>query len=67
MRLCGCQALAFRGHDDDGPVILDDDSVNHCKFRAFLRFRIYAGDLVLKEHLETASRNAIIYNQRNSK
>ena len=52
-------ALAFRGHDDDGPVILDDDSVNHGNFQAFLGFRIDAGDQVLKEHLETASRTVI--------
>lgn len=59
MILCGRQAVAYRGNDDDGPIMLDDDSVNRGNFRAFLKFRVDAGDLVLKEHLETADRNAM--------
>ena len=54
---CGQQGLAFRGHRDDGPVELDS-SANRGNFQALLKFRVDAGDKVLKEHLETASRNA---------
>ncbi len=38
--------------------MIEDGSVNHGNFQALLRFRIDAGDQVLKEHLETASLNA---------
>ena len=38
--------------------MIEDDSVNHGNFQALLRFRVDAGDQVLKEHLETASLNA---------
>ena len=56
--LCGHQALALRSHLDHGPVMIEDDSVNRVDFQALLRFRVDAGDQVLKEHLETASLNA---------
>ena len=56
---CGQQGLAFRGHAEDGPFDLGDNSVNRGNFQSLLRFRVDAGDLVLKEHLETADRNAI--------
>ena len=56
---CGQQGLAFRGHLDDGPFDLNDNSVNQGNFRSLLKFRVDAGDVVLKEHLETADRNAI--------
>ena len=38
--------------------MIEDDSVNRGNFQALLRFRVDAGDQVLKEHLETASLNA---------
>ena len=38
--------------------MIEDDSVNRDNFQALLRFRVDAGDQVLKEHLETASLNA---------
>ena len=56
--LCGHQAFALRTHLDHGSVMIEDDSVNHGNFQALLRFRVYAGDQVLKEHIETASLNA---------
>ena len=55
---CGRQGLAFRGHRDDGPVELDNSSTNKGNFQALLKFRVDAGDKVLKEHWETASHNA---------
>ena len=57
---CGHQAIALRGHRDDWSTI-DDDSVDSRSgnFHALLQFRIDAGDCVLKEHLHTASKNAI--------
>ena len=39
--------------------MIEDDSVNRGNFQALLRFRVHAGDQVLKEHLETASLNGI--------
>ena len=57
---CGRQGIAFRGHRDDGPVLTEEsDSRNQGNFRALLQFRIDAGDEVLKEHLQTADRNAM--------
>ena len=38
--------------------MIADDSVNRGNFQALLKFRVDAGDQVLKEHLETASLNA---------
>ena len=56
---CGCQGLALRGHRDDGPSARDDVHTNHGNFLALLHFRVQAGDDILKDHLETAARNAI--------
>ena len=56
---CGRQALALRGHRDDGPELLNDTSVGRGNFQALLQFCIEAGDEVLKHHLETADRNAV--------
>ena len=55
---CGRQGIALRGHCDDR---LDEasESINHGNFHALLQFRIDAGDEALKEHLETAGRNAV--------
>ena len=54
---CGRQGLALRGHRDDGPVQLNDSS-NKGNFQALLKFRVDAGDKVLKDHLDTSSHNA---------
>ena len=56
---CGRQALALRGHRDDGPVLLSETMIGRGNFQALLQFRIDAGDEVLKHHLETADRNAV--------
>ena len=56
---CGRQALALRGHCDDGPVLLSETMIGRGNFQALLQFRIDAGDDVLKHHLETADRNAM--------
>ncbi len=56
---CGQQGLAFRGHAEDSPFDLSDTTTNRGNFHSLLKFRVDAGDLVLKEHLETADRNAI--------
>ena len=56
---CGRQGIALRGHRDDGLVAQTETAVNHGNFQALLQFRIDAGDTVLKEHLQTASRNAM--------
>ena len=56
---CGQQALAFRGYRDDGPVPLDDSTFNRRNFQALLKFRVDAGDEVLKEHIETSAHNAM--------
>ena len=54
---CRGEGLAFRGPRDDGPVELNDSS-SKGSFQALLKFRVDAGDEVLKEHLETCSLNA---------
>ena len=55
---CGRQALALRGHRDDGPVLLSETVIGQGNFQALLQFRD-AGDEVLKHHLETADRNTM--------
>ena len=52
---CGRQNMPLRGHRDDNKH-LGGDSVGN--FQELLDFRIDSGDEVLKEHFETASRNA---------
>ena len=59
--LCGRQNIALRGHRDsatdlEGP---QSASTNHGNFWALLNFRISAGDTHLRDHLHTASRNAM--------
>ena len=56
---CRRQGIALRGHRDDGPVAPTETTVIHGNFQALLQFRIDSGDAVLKEHLQTASRNAM--------
>ena len=50
---CGQQNIALRGHRESC------SSQNPGNFRALLRFRVDSGDEVLKEHLETAPKNAM--------
>ena len=54
---CGRQGLPLRGHREDGEPI-DEPIINDGNFRALLRFRIDAGDAVLKSHLTNAGSNA---------
>jgi len=56
---CGRQGLALRGDVDSGPVPLTDPATNDGNFRALLRFRVNAGDEVLRKHLEESARNAM--------
>ena len=60
---CAKNNLAIRGHRDDDS--LADDKSQHDAlageqgiFRALLSFRVDSGDAILKEHLETAGKNA---------
>jgi hypothetical protein len=57
---CGRQGIPLRGHSDTGTLALPDGDpeVNDVKFRALLRFRIDAGDVALKEDLESCMWNA---------
>ena len=48
---CGRQGLAFRGHRDGTPSTKED---LHGNFLALLQFRVQAGDLILKHHLDNA-------------
>jgi hypothetical protein len=56
---CGRQNISLRGHRED------DVSKNPGNFKALLRFRIESGDLVPKNHFETASK--VVYIQGHSK
>ena len=56
---CGRQGFSLRDHCDDGSVVQTESAVNHGNFLVLLQFHIDAGDTVLKEHLRTASRNAM--------
>ena len=55
LELCGRQGLALRGHRD---AQTDDPMSNKGNFHSFLQFRVDSGDIALKEHLETCTRNA---------
>lgn len=55
---CGTENIALRGHRDDGALDLQEKGEHEGKFRALLRFRIDAGDLTLKDHFQTAPKNA---------
>ena len=60
MIFCGRQGISLRGNSDTETLALPDGdpAVNDGNFRALLRFRIDAGDVALKEHLESCMRNA---------
>jgi hypothetical protein len=66
---CGRQGIPLRGHSDTGTLALPDGdpAVNDGNFRVLLRFRIDAGDLALKEHLESCVRNSTYISPKNSK
>ena len=56
---CGRQALAFRGHDEDDFDVESDNSGRLGNFLSLLKFRIDAGDEILKDHLREFGRNAM--------
>lgn len=61
--LCGRRNIPLRGHRDDGPFsgrgTRDEDNYEDGgNFRSLLEFRVDAGDEILRNHLETASKNA---------
>ena len=56
--LCGHQNIALRGHWDSAIDLEMDTSRNRGNFWALLQFRVDAGDIILQEHLSTASGNA---------
>ena len=55
---CRHQNVALCGHHDNATDLEKDTFENHGNFWALLKFRVDAGDTVLREHLATASRNA---------
>ena len=55
---CGKQNIAFRGHRDDDKQ-LQVSKGNPGNFKALLQFRVESDDLILKEHFEKASKNAV--------
>jgi len=57
---CGREGIPLRGHSQTGTLALPDGdpAVNDGNFRALLGFRIYAGDVALKEHQLSCMRNA---------
>lgn len=57
--LCGMQNIPLRGHRDDGSLE-SERSYGHGEgnFRALLKFRIDAGDEILREHVKTCAKNA---------
>ncbi|KAF0747872.1 zinc finger MYM-type protein 1-like, partial [Aphis craccivora] len=59
--LCGSQGLALRGHRDSGHFQPDElySAENDGNFRAFLRYRVSGGDLILKNHLQNCKKNAM--------
>jgi len=59
VNFCGHQGIPLRGHSDTGTLALPDGdpAVKDGNFRALLRFRIDAGDVAMKEHLQSCMRN----------
>lgn len=60
---CGRNGLPLRGHRDWGQISGTNESKedNHHdgNFRQLLKFRIDAGDEILKEHIESSANNAL--------
>ena len=64
--LCGRQNIALCGHRDSGTDMesLQSEVMNSGNFWALLKFRISAGDIILRDHLQTAARNAMYTSYR---
>ena len=56
---CGRQNVPLRGHRDSALELEHDETANGGNFWALLQFRASAGDLVLRDHLAHAPRNAV--------
>lgn len=56
---CGRQNVPLRGHRDSALELEHDETTNGGNFWALLQFRASAGDLVLRDHLAHAPRNAV--------
>ncbi|CAL1671991.1 unnamed protein product [Lasius platythorax] len=54
---CGMEGLPLRGHNESGPILGNREGSDG-KFRALIKFRVDAGDEILKHHLESAQSNA---------
>ena len=50
---------SFQRSRDDGAVSLDNSTFIRGNFQALSKFRVHAGDEVLKEHIETSAQNAM--------
>ncbi|KMQ93870.1 zinc finger mym-type protein 1-like protein [Lasius niger] len=50
---CGMEGLPLRGHNESGPILGNREGSDG-KFRALIKFRVDAGDEILKHHLESA-------------
>jgi Domain of unknown function (DUF4371) len=64
------QNIAFRGRRDDGRIHLDDGQrpmQNEGNFRELFRFRVEAGETILKKHLKSARSNATYISKTHSK
>eukprot|EP00112_Aurelia_sp_Birch-Aquarium-sp1_P020814 Seg5447.2 transcript_id=Seg5447.2/GoldUCD/mRNA.D3Y31 product="52 kDa repressor of the inhibitor of the protein kinase" protein_id=Seg5447.2/GoldUCD/D3Y31 len=55
---CGRQNIALRGHRDDSAHRESEGNSNTRNFQELLDFRAKSGDEILKQHFETAPRNA---------
>lgn len=55
---CGRNGLPLRGHRDSGVFNIDEGTRGEGTFRSLLRYRIDAGDSILKKHLLESSKNA---------
>ena len=54
---CGRQNVPLRGHRDDSKEY--ESSANTGNFQELINFRIDSGDTVLKDHVESAKKNAV--------
>lgn len=56
----GQNGLSFRGKLDSGPVDLDSEiKTSEGNFKNLIKFRIEAGDNVLKDHVSDSKKNAM--------
>lgn len=55
--LCGRQGIALRGSEENGRITSSEPLNNDGNFRSLLRYRA-KGDVELKKHLESSSKNA---------